>query len=219
MLNDKFERIYCINLDKRTDRWQEASSLFERFGVKVQRVSGMEDQKPWNGLRNTVIRIFENAIRHGYESILIFEDDVDWGEDFEERLNSCWESLPEDWDMFYFSAAHQQWPKQYNEKLFKLSWSTAAHAIAFKSKCFNVVLESLKTQVYAIDVVYSKLQPLLNAYSCIEPIAWQRRSFSDIEGTEKWYPYLKDVNFYQRYMDGLVNIEDEEVRPPSEENL
>jgi len=219
MLNDKFERIYCINLDKRTDRWQEASSLFERFGVKVQRIPGMEDRKPWNGLRNTVIRIFENAIRHSYKSILIFEDDIDWGEDFEERLNSCWASLPEDWDMFYFSAAHQQWPKQYNEKLFKLSWSTAAHAIGFKSKCFNLVLESLKSQEDAIDVVYSKLQPMLNAYSCIEPIAWQRRSFSDIEGTEKWYPYLKDVNFYQRYMDGLVNIEDEEVRPPSEENL
>lgn len=214
MLNDKFERIYCINLDRRTDRWQEATLLFERFNVRVQRISGMEDQKPWNGLRNTVIRIFENSIRQGYESILIFEDDIDWGEDFEERLNSCWEFLPEDWDMFYFSAAHQQWPKQYNEKLFKLSWSTAAHAIAFKSKCFEKVLSALKENEDAIDVIYSKLQPTLNAYACIDPIAWQRRSFSDIEGEEKWYPYLKDVNFYYRYMHGLVNIEDEEVQPP-----
>jgi GR25 family glycosyltransferase involved in LPS biosynthesis len=213
MLNDKVDRIFCINLDKRPDRWAEASSLFERFNVSVERVSGIEDEIPWNGLRMTVIGIFERAIKEGYETILIFEDDVDWSEDFYERFETCWESLPQRWDMFYFSAAHQHWPPVYNEHLFKLSWSTAAHAIVFKRSCFETVLSSLKRDKEAIDVIYSKLQPNLDAYCCIDPIAWQRRSFSDIEGEEKWYPYLKDVTFYERYLKGLVTIDDREIRP------
>lgn len=213
MLNEKFDKIFCINLDKRVDRWNEASSLFDSYSVSVERVSGIEDRFPWNGLRLTVIGIFERAIRENYETILILEDDVDWSTDFYDRLETCWKSLPEDWDMFYFSAAHQHWPYSYNEHLFKLIWSTAAHAIAFKRSCFETVLASLKNSKEAIDVIYSRLQPNLNAYCCIEPIAWQRRSFSDIEGEEKWYPYLKDVSFYERYMKGLVTIEDREINP------
>jgi hypothetical protein len=213
MLNEKFDRIFCINLDKRPDRWSEASSLFERFNMSVERIPGIEDEIPWNGLRLTVIGIFERAIRENYETILIFEDDIDWSEDFHERFETCWASLPQKWDMFYFSAAHQHWPVTHNEHLFKLSWSTAAHAIAFNRTCFESVLSSLKREREAIDVIYSKLQPNLDAYCCIEPIAWQRRSFSDIEGEEKWYPYLKDITFYERYMKGLVNIEDLEIPP------
>jgi GR25 family glycosyltransferase involved in LPS biosynthesis len=213
LLNDKFDRIYCINLDKRTDRWEESKALFERFGVLVQRISGIEAEVPWQGLRSTVIGIFKDAIEKGYNRILILEDDVQWDDDFEGRLNICWNALPVDWDMFYFSAAHQIWPQKENDLLFKLSWSTAAHAIGFDRKCFDAVLSALKQEFDAIDVVYSRLQPKLNAYSCIEPIAWQRRSYSDIEGQEKWYPYLKDVGFYERYMKGLVTIDDREIDP------
>jgi len=214
VLNDKFQQIYCINLDRRTDRWKEVSDLFDRFNVSVKRISGIQDDPPWNGLRMTVIGIFEDAIKNKYDNILIFEDDVDWSQDFPRRFEHYWENLPLDWDIFYFSAAHQVWPVKHNNFFFKLSWSTAAHAVAFKSTCFERVLDALKSNKDAIDVVYSKLQPSLNAYCCVDPIAWQRRSFSDIEGQEKWYPYLKDITFYERYMKGLVTIEDREI-PPS----
>lgn len=209
MLNDRFDKIFCINLDRRTDRWSEASSLFERFGLSVERIPGIENTKPWNGLRLTVIGIFERAIEQNHKHILIFEDDIDWPEDFYQRFETCWSSLPDDWHMFYFSAAHQHWPPIYNQYLFKLTWSTAAHAIAFKRSCFETVLSALKASEDAIDVIYSRLQPRLNAYCCIDPIAWQRKSFSDIEGEEKWYPYLKDIGFYERYMKGLVTIDDQ----------
>lgn len=218
VLNDKFKKIYCINLDRRTDRWQESSDLFRRFGITVERVSGIEDEIPWNGLRMTVIGIFKQAIEENADTILIFEDDVDWSDDFNERFEQCWNVLPDDWDMFYFSAAHQYWPPKYNELLFRLTWSTAAHAIGFKRKCFEEVLHDLENNMDAIDVIYSRLQPRLNAYCCIDPIAWQRRSYSDIEGQEKWYPYLKDIGFYSKYMSGLVTIDGKEVQPPSEEN-
>jgi hypothetical protein len=212
-LNEKFEKIYCINLDRRNDRWERTSSLFNRFGVSVERVSGIEDVNPWNGLRMTVIGIMQNAINLGYERILILEDDVEWADNFVERFDKCWNSLPDDWDMFYFSAAHQYWPTRQSELLFKLKWSTAAHAIAFNKKCLHRILCELISKMDPIDVTYSMLQPVLNAYCCIEPIAWQRRSYSDIEKEEKWYPYLKDLTFYERYMKGLVTVDDKLIKP------
>lgn len=207
VLNDRFKKIYCINLDRRTDRWEQSNSLFQRFGVTVERVSGMEDDPPWNGLRKTVIEIFKSAIEDDHESILIFEDDVDWDPGFDGLFEMHWNSLPEDWDMFYLSAAHQLWPDRYNDLLFRLKWSTAAHAVGFRRKCFERVLDELESKMDAIDVAYSRLQTELNAYCCVDPIAWQRRSYSDIEGEEKWYPYLKDIGFYDKYMKGLITID------------
>lgn len=217
VLNDVFQRVYCINLDRRTDRWEESSALFKSSGIDVVRVPAIEDEVPWNGLRRTVIGIFNEAIEQDLQTILILEDDIDWSSDFSERFMQCWNSLPEGWDMFYFSAAHQYWPTNHNEHLFRLHWSTAAHAIGFRRKCFATVLDGLEGSIEPIDVIYSRLQPNLEAYCCIDPIAWQRRSYSDIEGKEKWYPYLKDISFYAKYASGQITIDGKEVQPPSEE--
>jgi hypothetical protein len=219
-LNEIVDQIYCINLDKRTDRWDETVSLFSHMNISAKRVSGIEDpERPWNGLRKTVIGIFKEAIDLDYEKIIIFEDDIDVDKSkFYNDLEICMSHLPEDWDMFYFSAAHQQWPVAINGFLFKLSWSTAAHAIMFRKKAFVAILKELeKLENDAIDVTYSILQPKLNAYCCINPIAWQRKSFSDIEMQEKWYPYLKDIDFYNKYRNGMITIDGKEIEPPSSE--
>jgi GR25 family glycosyltransferase involved in LPS biosynthesis len=207
-LNAFFDRIYCINLDKRKDRWEKSSDLFNEYSIDVTRVSGIEDPTlPWDGLRRTIIGVFDTAIKEGLNRILILEDDIDWTNDSISGFDPCKNSLPDDWDMFYFSAAHQFWPVKHNNHLFKLSWSTAAHAIGFNSKCFSFIRESLQDNKKAIDVTYSDLQKKLNAYCAIDPIAWQRRDYSDIEHQEKWYPYLKNLNFYEEYMYNKVTVD------------
>ena len=34
-LKDTFEKIYCINLDRRTDRWDESIEEFKKWGWKM----------------------------------------------------------------------------------------------------------------------------------------------------------------------------------------
>lgn len=212
-LNETVDKIYCINLDRRQDRWQETTELFKRMSIEATRVSAIDmPEDPGRGLRETIIGIFRDAIQEGHERILIFEDDVEMEPDyFYEGFWSCWNSLPEDWDMFYFSAMHQYWPIHINENLFKLKWSTAAHAIIFRKQAFETILAELEQGTVISDVIYARLQHRLNAYCCIEPIAWQRKGFSDIEGKEKWYAYLKDIDFYNRYTAGLVDLDDNPI--------
>ena len=42
-LNDYFDKVYCINLDKRTDRWKESTDEFKKWGVSgVTRYSAVD---------------------------------------------------------------------------------------------------------------------------------------------------------------------------------
>ena len=41
-LNDYVDAIYCINLDDRKDRWDEAAKQFVKHNLWVERVSGIK---------------------------------------------------------------------------------------------------------------------------------------------------------------------------------
>jgi len=116
-LNDYFEKIYCINLDRRPDRWEESLKEFEKLNINVERVSAIDGQTiiPPTGFRYPVgafalllthIQIIQNAIRNGYKNFLLFEDDVTFIDDFYEKFNAKIQYLPNDWDMFYLGGNH-----------------------------------------------------------------------------------------------------------------
>ncbi|MFZ9376809.1 MAG: glycosyltransferase family 25 protein, partial [Candidatus Fonsibacter ubiquis] len=42
VLNDYFEKIYCINLDKRPDRWESAKKEFLKHNINVERYSAVD---------------------------------------------------------------------------------------------------------------------------------------------------------------------------------
>ena len=42
ILNQHFDKIYCINLDKRTDRWEHESAQFRKYNIIIERVSAVE---------------------------------------------------------------------------------------------------------------------------------------------------------------------------------
>ena len=76
-LKDNFEKIYCINLDRRTDRWEESLIEFKKWGIEgnVERYSAVDGKslsvESLNnfldlgnmGLITTHINILEEAIK------------------------------------------------------------------------------------------------------------------------------------------------------------
>ena len=42
MINDYFDRVVCINLDRRTDRWAECVELVAKHDLRVERVSAVD---------------------------------------------------------------------------------------------------------------------------------------------------------------------------------
>jgi len=190
-----FDKIYCVNLNRRPDRWELAQQEFARVGLTaVERYEAVDGASyDWSnvvshllvgelGLIETHINIIKEAIAKNYESILIFEDDVEFIDEFF-RVNEYMEALPSDWDMLYLGGNHNYgpYPQQINEKVLKLNKTYTTHAIAIKSSLFETILAITEKRLKQIDVYYADLHNTHNVYGFTPNIAIQRTDFSDIQ--------------------------------------
>ena len=121
MINTFFDKIYCLNLDRRQDRWAESEIEFKKHGLQVERfaaIDGNDITLPSGSLIKTGdmgcllshIAIFKLMVEKGMQKILILEDDVEFAENFNELFNSLISQVPEFWDMIYFGGNHVTYP-------------------------------------------------------------------------------------------------------------
>jgi GR25 family glycosyltransferase involved in LPS biosynthesis len=205
-ITEFFNKTFCINLERRSDRWDECLSEFDKYGItNVDRfiaVDGKNLDQSLSGFMTpsrtalvlTNIQIIEEAIKNGYETILILEDDVEFDPQVVE-MDSYFDLLPDDWDMLYFGGNHNTHvgstpPNIINEKVCKLHNTYSTHCVAINKKAFQKVLDRIKKCDNALDVIYVELQKSLNVYSFYPLIATQRVSFSDIENRMSDYKWL-----------------------------
>jgi GR25 family glycosyltransferase involved in LPS biosynthesis len=119
-LNDYFDGIYCVNLARRQDRWNECVKLFDKHNLNVERV----DAKDWKTIQwidpslgekyianvanlMSVIKVLNLAGNKGYKKILLLEDDVDFVDNLNEKFFQNVESLPNDWGFLYLGGNHE----------------------------------------------------------------------------------------------------------------
>ena len=98
-LNEIFDHMYCVNLKHRDDRWNDCSNPFDEFGLDVARFEAVNGKEvtpdgvgkllPGEvGVIRSNYNIIKDAKEKGYKRIVIFEDDVELCEDFNERFFS-----------------------------------------------------------------------------------------------------------------------------------
>ena len=88
-MNEYFDKIYCINLDRREDKWLRTKSLLEKVGIEAERFSAVDGSKhmdtgihfenmtnPEKACILSHLEVYKDALKNGYEKILILEDDV-----------------------------------------------------------------------------------------------------------------------------------------------
>jgi glycosyl transferase, family 25 len=116
MILDVIDAIYIINLKTRTDRLKEMQEQFARIGVDIldarSKVIVFEAVRPseagefptigTRGCFMSHLGVLEDAIRKGFERVLICEDDLDFSEAFISRQNfyARWFN-EQQWDLFY----------------------------------------------------------------------------------------------------------------------
>ena len=205
-ITDFFDKTFCINLDRRFDRWSECVAEFDKNKlVGIERFKAVDGKSlaelPKGFLTTsrlalvlTNMLILDKAIEENYDSILILEDDVEFTNQVT-NMKSFFDLLPEDWDMLYFGGNHNthvgsEPPTIINDKVCKLHNTFSTHCVAINNKAFKEILERLKKCDNAIDVIYTELQKKLNVYSFYPMIATQRVSFSDIENKMTDYKWL-----------------------------
>ena len=207
-LNDYFDKFYCINLDRRTDRWAQCLSEFKKIGIKPERFSAIDgrllpkdDQvSPGNiGATASHRSVLCDAKENNFDSVLIMEDDVEFHNNFSELFDSYIKEVPDDWDLLYFGGNHSLnniWmsdpPKKVTDHVYRITKCYAIHCYGVKRTSYEKLITALHGRGKPGDVLISDVQPELNCYILRPHLAWQRASYSDIEGGHTDYSFLRN---------------------------
>lgn len=156
-----FDAIYVVNLDRRPDRMERftrdlnASGWPFGFPERIRAIDGLLIPKPkgyhkqpgaWGHTR-TFLRLLEDALNTGLESIFIFEDDCVFVPDFHEKVMPFLDAVPSDWDMIYLGgvmrAARASKPEKMNDLVYRISGSTGTWAVAFSRHAMEAVYQEV----------------------------------------------------------------------------
>jgi len=162
-LEKTFDAVYCINLDRRKDRWEDfQKSLPEDwpFG-NVRRIAAIDARNivtpewwhqgaPAWGCYRSHLRLIEEALNTGKNSILLLEDDATFCEGFTEKVGQYIEALPENWGLVYFGGQHlhvnRHPPIEINPLVYRPWNVNRTHAFAIRGKkMLKTVYQHLNT--------------------------------------------------------------------------
>lgn len=173
---DRFDRIYCINLDRRPDRWARVQAELARVGLlaRVERVPGVVDADGAVGCRDSHRECIRRAHAAGAEMVLVLEDDVVFVDEPRAPLRDALAELDEDpaWDALYLGGQCTALPASRGRHLYR-GRMVQAHAIVLHRRAFGRALHA----TVPVDIWY---ELTLRAYGIYPPIAFQASDFSDI---------------------------------------
>lgn len=189
--NKYFNDIFCINLDRRPDRWEEVQKEFNKFNltdvIRFPAVDGRTLPKPHAlldgelGVLESNLKLVKYASENNLPNFLMLEDDVVFSEEVN-NLDKYMANIPDDWDMIYFGGNHTQShpPKQINETTLKLHYTVTTHCIAIRSTVYDAIESILPKKSKPVDNYYTWVQQSSNVYCTNPSIAFQKGGFSDI---------------------------------------
>ena len=199
---DYFEAAYCINLDRRVDRWKRAQKQFKKINLNnVIRVSAVDGklEPPASippgavGCLKSHLGVFKDAKQKDLNSFLMLEDDVEFDDDFHNKFNEIESQIPEDFEMLYLgSNPHSGSRHGVKENINRVTYTFAAHSVIFRKPCFDDIINSLSGPLTVpCDVHYGRNQVVHTAYSIKPPLAWQKADYSDIDEQFVDYDFLR----------------------------
>jgi glycosyl transferase, family 25 len=191
-LNDFFHSIYCINLDRRPDRWSRVKARFEDHSIvgvsryPAQDARLLEIPDSWKdvpgayGCLLSHVGVVRAARESGAANVLIFEDDVV----FDDRLNVLFDGVidqvPDDWDMLLLGGSHWSPPERLSDNVCRVTATVATHAYALKRTIYDEFIRFNLSSAVPVDCNSTVLQNMFLCY-CFSPVlAWQEDGYSDI---------------------------------------
>lgn len=187
LTNELFEKVFCINLRHRTDRRKESEAEFKKHHIQVQffdAINGkflVNDNGVSKGNLGCIYshrNIIVLAKQLQLKNILIFEDDVEFSDDYNQKI-----ILAKDFgaNVLYLGGSDKYASvEKINENFSLIKGSLCTHAYAITEKMYDIFIHALSDPKEPIDVIYSKLSNEYEFYGYRPKIAWQRESYSDI---------------------------------------
>jgi len=217
-----FEKIFCINLAERQDRWSISEQHFKQLEIdNYERINAVKvngnispKRKGQIGCALSFTFCIDKIIKGNLKNSLILEDDFEFKLEKDllfSKLEKCLNELPLDWDSLYLGGTVGNFygvnPLQnYSSNLFKLNCAYTTHAIAFSNKGAQKIKEIFQNDenwrnkiienYEAIDIFLAKDYLIqTNSFITNDLLCYQRINHSNIECNTYDYSGLMDNNF------------------------
>ena len=203
---DFFDKIYCVNLPRSTERWKTVSVVFNNIGIldRVERIWADPPSSDFKmstfqyppgefGVCLSQAKALVHALSEGAENFLLFEDDIEFVPGGIERLADAVQTLPSDWDMFYLGGNPRERLTKINTHISKTGFFYGGFAYAINKKAMihiydqhlNFITRKFPSSTYDFSLAtYAKNH---NAY-CMDPyICKNVPGYSEIRNANRNY--------------------------------
>jgi len=187
-VNDYFDKVVVINLDRRQDRMDRLDPQLKELGIEYERHSAVDGKalgiNPIFAGTMSHVEVLKN---HRDQKILILEDDALFCEDFNEKFTEAMQTLPNNWDIFYLGALL---PKNVgkttpvNDNWHRQVMTNASHAYCINPARINYFIEKLDGYEWYIDIGLRVFAEIYNAYVTQPNLVTQFPSYSDLREYE-----------------------------------
>lgn len=183
-LNDLFDAIIVLNLDRRPDRLAAITHQLASLQINWKRWPAIDDRGTDMTpiLCNTINwfnRLFYSQCKE-YKTVLLLDDDCEFVPDFYDKLNEVWPQIPDDWDTVSFGE-HLMKSTKITDKIYKIQESYGGHATALNIKCVSTIFTTLTGKNFG-DIEMNNLSNKLNRYAIEPGLIGQGRYESDLVG-------------------------------------
>jgi GR25 family glycosyltransferase involved in LPS biosynthesis len=176
-----FDKFYCISLDERSDRREDAKIQFAKIGLldKVEFV--VVKKHPHNseqGIFESHMLCIKKGILAGANNFVIFEDDILFDRFSPNVLKNCVRFLSTNphWNMLFFGCLVSSSKKTDHKSVLKVKYRSLAHAYALNHNFAKSLIE-IPWQGKAYDAI---LKNMMDTFYLIYPsFAFQGDSRSD----------------------------------------
>lgn len=220
-LNDFFENIFLINLERRIDRLIGFNNKAKEIGFEFEIFKaidgrGITEDTVYNGNKISISRnkyyvdgfsnysksqigclishleVLKLAKQRGYNNFLVLEDDCEFKTDFNQEFDKFIQEFDKEWDMLYFSGSMIE----YSDKFLtyrRLTSCHTTHSYAVNSRCLDYLIDHIESNInnMPIDSSYVEIQNELKCYITFPFLTFQEEGFSDIQNRVVDYDSIK----------------------------
>ena len=154
-VNDFFDKVVVINLDRRTDRMEILAPQLEELGIEYERFSAIDakelDISPIAAGTMSHVAVWE---KYQDQRVLILEDDALFIDNFNELFDEAMQTIPANWDIFYLGALvalKTGKTELVNEHWHKQIISTGSHAYCILPARMRYFIEKFNGYEWYID--------------------------------------------------------------------
>ena len=197
-----FDKIYCISIDERSDRREEAEAQFEKTGLLEYVESHIVKKHPYDseeGIYESHMACIKKGLLAGAEKIVIFEDDIIFGGFSQEHLKQCIDFMRDTpgWKAFFFGCLVSGSSRTHCKGVLSIKYRSLTHAYVL-NRGFAELLVKTPWRKIAFDAELKSYKD--GFYAAFPSFAFQSNSPT---GNSK---YLR-LDQFRRLCGGLCRIQ------------